>query len=45
MEFIEILDDGTAAPVVNNITVETMPNENLVSVLSQDTDLYRLYYR
>ena len=31
MEFIEILEDGTAAPAITNMTVETMPNENLVS--------------
>ena len=44
MEFIEIQDDGTTAPVVTNITVETMPNENMVSLLScLNTDLKDLY--
>ena len=32
MEFLEIIEEGTAAPTVSNITVETMPNDNLVSV-------------
>ena len=32
MEFMEIIEEGTAAPTVSNITVETMPNDNLVSV-------------
>ena len=32
MEFMEIIEEGTAAPTVSSIIVETMPNDNLVSV-------------
>ena len=32
MEFMQIIEEETAAPAVSNVTVETMPNDNLVSV-------------
>jgi hypothetical protein len=32
VEFMEIIEEGTAEPTVSNITLETMPNDNLVSV-------------
>jgi len=30
VEFIEIIKEGTAEPVITNMTVETMPNDNLL---------------
>ena len=33
VEFIETIEEGTAEPTITNMTVETMPNDNLVSVV------------
>ena len=45
MEFMQIIEEGTAAPTVSNVTVETMPNDNLVSVpfYKQTKENFSLY--
>ena len=45
VEFIDTLQEGTAAPTVTNMTVETLPNDNLVSVSPKTSTRRQLYYK
>ena len=44
VEFIETIEEGTVEPTINNMIVETMPNDNLVSVVFHTWNMGKLYY-
>ena len=44
VEFIETIEEGTAEPTITNMSVETMPNDNLVSVVFHTQTRDELYY-